>query len=113
MPRTLVTCCVGLCLFCLIASARGDEKADESPEPVVKRAIEAMKADRVEDYVKTLHAGEIKRLRTSIMDAVEVAAKDGKEMPLLRLMKVKSIDDLKKCDDVEFFTILYTNALRL
>jgi hypothetical protein len=113
MTRMLVLVSLGVSLLLFNIPARGDEKKDEPPEPAVKKALAALREERFEDFAKAMHPDELKDLKKSLMAALTVAAKEGREKQFLRLMKAKSIDDLKDLSDVQFFASLTSNMFRL
>jgi hypothetical protein len=113
MTRTPVLVIFGTFLLLVGVPACGDEKKDEPPEPVVKKALAALREERFEDYAKALHPDELKELKKSLMSLLESASKDGREKDFLRFMKAKSIDDLKDLSDTQFFVTLCSALFRL
>jgi hypothetical protein len=94
---------------------RADEpktKAD-SPEAVAKRAMEALKEDRLDDFAKAMHPDALKELKSVMVSVVEAAEKGGQAKDLLALLgNAKSSDDLNKLDEQKFFVVFYRGLTR-
>jgi hypothetical protein len=104
---------LGAPLLLFNIAARADEKKDEAPEPVVKKSLAALKEERFDDFAKAMHPDELKRLKKSLIAAAETAAKDGREKAFLRLMKAKSVGDLKDLSDEQFFATFCAGLFRI
>ena len=87
-------------------------KAD-TPEAVARKAMEAMKENRLDDFAKTMHPEALKSVKSALVAVAEAAAKDGRENEVLVLFGDKSLDDLKKLSDAQFFVAFYGGLTRL
>jgi len=86
----------------------------DSPEAVAGRAIKALKEDRLDDFAKDMHPDALKELKSALVSVAEAAAKSGEGKEILALLgDAKSVADLKKLDDQQFFVAFYRGLIRL
>jgi len=100
-----------------IAGALAQEKPTHdktSPEAVVRFAMAAMKEDRMSDFARTMHPGELKKLQDLMVSAAIEAENKGQAKQLLVLFPgTKSVDDLKKMSGEDFFASFFQGITRL
>jgi hypothetical protein len=86
----------------------------DTPEAVAGRAINALKEDRLNDFAKDMHPDALKELKSALVSVAEAAAKSGEGKEILALLgDAKSVADLKKLDDQQFFVAFYRGLIRL
>lgn len=113
---------VSLSLVCVVvlflASAAGvqgqtDAAADKKgPEAVAARALLALKENRIADFARAMHPDALKQLRSTLFAVVDAAEKKERADEVLGLFKdVESSADLRKLDDVAFFTAFFEGAM--
>ena len=80
----------------------------ESPEDVARRALQALKQDRLDDFAALMHPEALARAKTLLLSIVRAAAKEGAEKEVLGLFRgVETPEQLEKLNDVEFFVSFY------
>lgn len=95
-------------ISCLVinrsVSSFEEAKQSDSPEQIVKKAIDAMKEDRMDDFAELMHPDALQSFKDSMVSIVEGATKLGQEKQILRLFDgVASADDLTKLDGAQVF----------
>jgi hypothetical protein len=86
----------------------------ETPEDVAKRAVAALKEDRLDDFAKAMHPEALKAFKSALVSIAETADKGGQGKEILGLFKgVDDLDELKKLDDVPFFVSFYRGITRV
>ena len=113
---------VSLSLACVLvlflASAAGVQgqtnpaAGGKSPEAVAARALSALKENRIADFARAMHPDALKQLRSTLLGVVDAAEKKERVDEVLSLFKdVESAADLRKLDDVAFFTAFFEGAM--
>ena len=109
--------CMLALLFMLTESLHGQTRAtsgDKSPEAVATRALTALKESRIADFAKTMHPEALKQLKATLLEVVAEAEKQERVDEVLTIFKnVNSADDLRKLDDVAFFTAFFEGVMQL
>lgn len=109
--------CMLALLFVLAGCGPGQTQAPsskKSPEEVATRALTALKENRIADFAKTMHPEALKQLKATLLEVVDEAEKQERVDEVLTIFKnVKSADDLRKLDDVAFFTAFFEGVLQL
>jgi hypothetical protein len=94
--------------------ALGQTGKDDSPEAAARKALVALKEDRLDDFAKAMHPEALKRFKTLMVAIVDAAAKEGKEKSVLALFSgVSGSEELKKLNDTDFFVSFYRGLTRL
>lgn len=84
--------------------------AAETTEDVVARALGALNRGRFETFVKAMHPDALEEVRASVLEVLDLAAKEGKEGRLLESFDVKDAETLKTLDGPQMFTSLLRKA---
>jgi hypothetical protein len=109
--------CVGAAFALIVATplmAEEPKTKGETPEDVAKRAVAALKEDRLDDFAKAMHPEALKSFKAALVSIAEVADKGGQGKEILGLFKgVDDLDELKKLDDVPFFVFFYRGITRV
>lgn len=109
--------CLWTMLFVLAGCGSGQPQApsrEKSPEEVATRALTALKENRIADFAKTMHPEALKHLRATLLEVVAEAEKQERVDEVLTIFKnVKSADDLRKLDDVDFFAAFFEGVMQL
>jgi hypothetical protein len=79
----------------------------DTPEAVARKAMTAMKENRLDDFAKAMHPDALKTVKSTLVTIAEAAAKDGREREVTAIFGDKSLDELKKLDDAQFFAAFY------
>ena len=89
--RRLLT--AGLALgVCLGAGAFAQPAA--TPLGAARRAVIALKEDRLDDFTAAMHPEALTRFREMLLPVVEGAAKEGKQAEVLPLFGVTDVEEL-------------------
>jgi hypothetical protein len=108
---------VGLCAALLMTARGGADEAKkpaDAPDAFAKKALAALKDDRIEEFAKMMHPEALKEFRGLLMTVVAAAGEKGQEKQVLALFDgAKSADDLKEFTDVKFFTAFYRTVTKL
>lgn len=113
---------VSLSLMCVLvlflasaAGVQGQTKPAEggkSPEAVAARALSALKESRIADFGRAMHPEALKQLKSTLLAVVDAAEEKERVDEILSLFKdAESAADLRKLDDVAFFTAFFEGAM--
>lgn len=109
--------CQWTLLVVLAVPVHGQTQAtarEKNPEAVATRALAALKENRIADFAKSMHPEALKQLKVTLLEIVTEAEKQERVDEVLTIFKnVKSADDLRKLDDVAFFTAFFEGVMQL
>jgi hypothetical protein len=109
--------CLLAMLFVLADPVHGQTKLtseEKSPEAIAARALTALKENRIGDFAKAMHPEALQQLKATLLDVVDVAEKKGRVDEALSIFKnVGSAADLRKLDDVAFFTAFFEGVMQM
>jgi len=112
----LLTCMLAMFLA-LATASHGQPKpaaGEKSPEAVAAHALSALKANRIADFARAMHPEAIKQLRSTLLSVVDAAEKKGRVEEALSIFKdVGSAAELRKLDDVGFFTAFFEGVMEM
>lgn len=114
---TLSTLCLLATLFGLTCFVHAQAKpafGEKSPEAMAARALAALKENRIADFASAMHPDALKQLKSTLLPVVDAAEKKGRVDEALSIFKnVESTADLRKLDDVAFFTAFFEGMMKL
>lgn len=109
--------CLWTLLVVLAVPVHGQTQAtaqEKNPEAVATRALAALKENRIADFAKSMHPEALKQPKVTLLEVVTEAEKQERVDEVLTIFKnVKSADDLRKLDDVAFFTAFFEGVMQL
>ena len=105
-----------LVAVCVVSITSPDVRAAESDESeaVARRALSAIKQNRIEDFAKAMHPDALVRFRSTLLEIVKEAEKSGGEEQLLPLFDgVRTTQELRKLDTTHFFVAFYSGLIQM
>jgi hypothetical protein len=116
MKRSLLPM-MGLALLVMALGASGRAAAAPapgSPEAALEHAVAAMNQGRLGDYTAAMHPESLKEFHTMMTAMLDGADKEGKAGDVLPLFdQAKSVAELKKLDDHQFFARFLAGVMGL
>jgi hypothetical protein len=104
-------------LMALASAVHGQTKpaaGEKSPEAVAARALSALKENRIADFARAMHPEALKQLRSTLLAVVDAAEKKARVEEALSIFKdVGSAAELRKLDDVAFFTAFFEGVMEM
>ncbi len=108
--------CMLASLFVLAYPVHGQTKPafdEKSPEAVTARALNALKENRIADFAGEMHPEALKQLKSTLLAVADIAEKQGRIDEVLSVFKnAGSAADLRKLDDVAFFTAFLEGVMQ-
>jgi hypothetical protein len=84
------------------------------PEAVAANALASLKENRIGDFAAAMHPEALKALRSTMLSVVDAAEAKGRTAEALATFKnVRSADELRKLDDVAFFTVFLEGMMQV
>ncbi len=112
--RSLIV--VSVLLLSLTGRLASDEpkKVKEEPEDIARKALAALKENKLEDFAKEMHPSALKQLKTILLSVFDAAAEEGQEKAILALFSgARTVDEVKKLDDEKFFVSFLRGVIGL